>query len=95
MIPSEDPDWADLGEAFSAWRPPGRDAILQPPKPQVENALVQPRPSLRFARSGGLTRCDARATDMGTIGQPTSCREPRPSRLPDGQASATGVGARA
>jgi pimeloyl-ACP methyl ester carboxylesterase len=39
VIPSEDPDWADLGEAFSAWRPRGRDAILQPSKLQVENAL--------------------------------------------------------
>ena len=35
MVPSEDPDWGDLGEAFPAWRAPGRDAILQPPKPQI------------------------------------------------------------
>ena len=35
MVPSEDPDWADLGEAFPAWRAPSRDAILQPPKPQI------------------------------------------------------------
>jgi hypothetical protein len=35
MVPSEDPDWADLGEAFSAWQAPSRDAILQPPKPQI------------------------------------------------------------
>jgi hypothetical protein len=90
-----DPHGADLGEAVSAWRPPGRDAILQPPKPKVENALVQPRPSLRFASSGGFTRCDVHATDIGAIGQRTSCREPRPSRLPNGQASAAGVGARA
>ena len=34
-IPSEDPDWDDLGEAFPSWTPPGRDAILQPPKPQI------------------------------------------------------------
>jgi hypothetical protein len=34
-VPSEDPDWEDLGEAFPAWRQPGRDAILQPPKPQI------------------------------------------------------------
>jgi hypothetical protein len=34
-IPSEDPDWDDLGEAFPAWSPPQRDAILQPPKPQI------------------------------------------------------------
>jgi hypothetical protein len=35
MVPSEDPDWADLGEAFPAWQVPGGDAILQPPKPQI------------------------------------------------------------
>jgi AAA domain len=34
-LPSEDPDWGDLGEAFPAWQSPGRDAILQPPKPQI------------------------------------------------------------
>ncbi len=38
MVPSEDPDWDDLGEAFPAWRAPGRDAILQPPKPQITPA---------------------------------------------------------
>jgi hypothetical protein len=35
MVPSEDPDWGDLGEAFPAWQAPGRDAILQPPEPQI------------------------------------------------------------
>jgi len=35
MLPSEDPDWGDLGEAFPAWQAPSRDAILQPPKPQI------------------------------------------------------------
>ena len=35
MVPSEDPDWGDLGEAFPTWQAPGRDAILQPPKPQI------------------------------------------------------------
>jgi hypothetical protein len=35
MVPSKDPDWADLGEAFPAWQAPDRDAILQPPKPQI------------------------------------------------------------
>ena len=34
-IPSEDPDWEDLGEAFPAWSAVRRDAILQPPKPQI------------------------------------------------------------
>jgi hypothetical protein len=35
MVPSEDPDWGHLGEAFPAWQAPGRDALLQPPKPQI------------------------------------------------------------
>jgi hypothetical protein len=34
-VPSEDPDWEDLGHAFPAWNPPDKDAILQPPKPQI------------------------------------------------------------
>jgi hypothetical protein len=34
-IPSEDPDWENLGEAFPAWSAVPRDAILQPPKPQI------------------------------------------------------------
>jgi hypothetical protein len=34
-IPSEDPDWEDLGEAFLAWSVAQRDAILQSPKPQI------------------------------------------------------------
>ena len=37
-VPSEDPDWDDLGEAFPSWNPPGRDAILQPPKPQITSS---------------------------------------------------------
>ena len=35
IVPSEDPDWDGLGEAFPAWQSPSRDAILQPPKPQI------------------------------------------------------------
>ena len=35
MVPSEDPEWGDLGEAFPAWQAPSRDTILQPPKPQI------------------------------------------------------------
>ena len=34
-IPSEDPDYGDLGQAFSAWSRPSRVAILQPPKPEM------------------------------------------------------------
>jgi hypothetical protein len=35
-VPSEDPDWEDLGHAFPARTPHKRDAILQPPKPQIQ-----------------------------------------------------------
>jgi len=34
-IPSEDPHYGDLGPAFPAWTGPGKDAILQPPKPEI------------------------------------------------------------
>jgi hypothetical protein len=36
MIPAEDPDYGDLGQAFSPWPAPARDAILQPPKPEIQ-----------------------------------------------------------
>ena len=34
-VTSEDLGWGDLDDAFPVWRAPGRDAILQPPKPQI------------------------------------------------------------
>ena len=34
-IPSEDPDYGDLGPAFPAWTSPAREPILQPPKPEI------------------------------------------------------------
>jgi hypothetical protein len=34
-VPSEDPDWGDLGHAFPCPCEPERDAILQPPKPTM------------------------------------------------------------
>ena len=34
-IPAEDPDFEDLGPAFPAWTEPARDALLQPPIPQI------------------------------------------------------------
>jgi hypothetical protein len=37
-VPSEDPDFDDLGPAFPAWTTPDRDAILQPPQPQIQPA---------------------------------------------------------
>ena len=36
MIPAEDPDYGDLGQAFPPWPAPARTAILQPPKPEIE-----------------------------------------------------------
>jgi hypothetical protein len=40
-IPSEDPDHGDIGQAFPSRPGQGKDAILQPPKPQI-------RPSARI-----------------------------------------------
>ena len=37
-VPAEDPDFEDLGHAFPTWNPPGKDAILQPPKPEIQPA---------------------------------------------------------
>jgi hypothetical protein len=56
QIPSEDPDWADLGEAFPAWRALGRDAILQPPKPQIT-------PSTRILQPAAQHDMELEATD--------------------------------
>ena len=36
MTPAEDPNYEDLGPAFPAWTGTARDAILQPPKPQIQ-----------------------------------------------------------
>jgi hypothetical protein len=35
MIPSEDPGYGSLGQAFPSWTGPSRGAILQPPKPEI------------------------------------------------------------
>ncbi len=35
MAPGDDPVWGDPGEAFPAWQASGRDAILQPRKPEI------------------------------------------------------------
>jgi hypothetical protein len=36
MIPAEDPDYGDLGQAFPRWPARARAAILQPPKPEIQ-----------------------------------------------------------
>jgi len=35
-IPSEDPDYGDLGQAFPPWPAPAAGAILHPPKPEIQ-----------------------------------------------------------
>jgi conjugative relaxase-like TrwC/TraI family protein len=34
-VPSQDPDYGHLGQAFPPWPEPARDAILQPPRPEI------------------------------------------------------------
>jgi len=36
MIPAEDPDYGYLGQAFPLWPAPARQAILQPPRPEIQ-----------------------------------------------------------
>jgi hypothetical protein len=38
MIPSEDRDYGDLGQAFPPWADSSTGAILQPPKPEIRPA---------------------------------------------------------
>jgi hypothetical protein len=38
-IPAEDPDYENHGPAFPSWAGPQPDAILQPPKPQIQPSL--------------------------------------------------------
>jgi hypothetical protein len=56
MTPAEDPGYQDLGPAFPAWTGAARDAILQPPKPQI-----QPSPWI-------LERATDRDLDMEAAG---------------------------
>jgi hypothetical protein len=54
MIPAEDPDYGDLGQAFPAWTGSSREAILQPPKPQI-------RPSARVLERAADREADIEA----------------------------------
>jgi hypothetical protein len=56
QVPSEDPDWEDLGPAFPAWNPPERDAILQPPKPELT-------PSAKILQLARQQEADREAAD--------------------------------
>jgi hypothetical protein len=55
-IPSEDPRYGDLGRAFPSWPRPSRDAILQPPKPEI-------RPSLQVLERAADRDSDWEAAD--------------------------------
>jgi AAA domain len=55
-IPAEDPRYGDLGQAFPPWPRPARDAILQPPKPQI-------RPSLQVLERAADRDADWEAAD--------------------------------
>ena len=39
MIPSEDPGYGHLGQAFPSWAGASTDAIVQPPKPQIHPSV--------------------------------------------------------
>ena len=53
-IPSPDPDYEDEGEAWPAWTDRDRDAILQPPKPQM-----QPAPEVAERAAAGRAEREA------------------------------------
>ena len=55
-VPSEDPDYGDLGQAFPPWPGPARDAILQPPKPEI-------RPSSHVLQRAAERDADREAAD--------------------------------
>jgi hypothetical protein len=55
-IPSRDPQYSDLGQAFPAWPAPARDAILQPPKPEI-------RPSPQVLQRAANRNADWEAAD--------------------------------
>jgi hypothetical protein len=55
-IPSEDPDYGDLGQAFPPWKGRAKDAILQPPKPEI-------RPSARVLERAADRDLDAEAAN--------------------------------
>ncbi|HEX5298456.1 MAG TPA: hypothetical protein VFW50_15845 [Streptosporangiaceae bacterium] len=56
MVPSEDPGYGDLGQAFPPWPAPARGAILQPPKPEI-------RPSPEVLQRAAERDADREAAD--------------------------------
>jgi conjugative relaxase-like TrwC/TraI family protein len=55
-VPSEEPGYRDLGQAFPPWPGPARDAILQPPKPEI-------RPSPHVLQRAADRDADPEAAD--------------------------------
>jgi conjugative relaxase-like TrwC/TraI family protein len=55
-LPSADPDYDDLGQAFPPWPGPAKDAILQPPKPEI-------RPSPQVLRRAADRDADREAAE--------------------------------
>jgi conjugative relaxase-like TrwC/TraI family protein len=55
-LPAEDPRYGDLGQAFPPWPGKNRDAILQPPKPEI-------RPSLQVLERAADRDTDWEAAD--------------------------------
>jgi hypothetical protein len=56
MIPAEDPDYRQLIQAFPPWPASSRDAILQPPKPEIQ-------PSERILERAADREADWEAAD--------------------------------
>ena len=54
-VPSEEPEYGDLGQAFPAWPAQARAAILQPPMPEIP-----PSPEIHAARDGPRRRLGSR-----------------------------------
>ena len=55
-VPSEDPDYGDLGQAFPPWPGPATNAILQPPRPEI-------RPSPQVLQRAADRDADREAAD--------------------------------
>jgi len=55
-IPSQDPDYGNLGQAFPPWPGPAKNAILQPPKPEIS-------PSPRVLKRAADRDADREASD--------------------------------
>ena len=65
-VPSEDPDYGHLGQAFPPWPGRARDAILQPPKPEITpSPQVLQRAGPRRRPGGRRLTVPRRILDLG------------------------------